>query len=105
VAKSHSITPQLDVRSGVGTTWTNAHYMRTLFGVDARQSARSGLPTFSPDSGISSARLFLSVRYQVRPHWQVGAQAYVGRLFGDAADSPITQKRNSVAVEYSWPTS
>jgi outer membrane protein len=96
LAKFHSITPQLGVRSGVGTTWTNAHYMRTFFGVDAQQSARSGLPMFSPDSGITSARLFFSVRYEFRPHWQVGAQTYVGRLFGDAADSPITQKRNSV---------
>jgi MipA family protein len=96
LVKSHSITTQLSVQGGVGTTWTNAHYMRTFFGVDAQQSARSGLPMFSPDSGFSTARLFFSARYEIRPHWQVGGQAYVGRLNGDAADSPITQKRSYV---------
>jgi len=96
LAKAHPITSQLSLRAGVGMTWTNAHYLRTFFGVDAQQSARSGLPMFSPDSGISSTRLFLSARYQVRPHWQVGGQASVGRLQGDAADSPLTQKRNYV---------
>jgi outer membrane protein len=94
LAKSHSITANLGVRAGVGTTWTNAHYMRTFFGVDAQQSARSGLPMFTPDSGFSSARLFFSAQYAVRPHWLVSGQTYVGRLRGDAADSPITQKRN-----------
>jgi outer membrane protein len=96
LAKSHSLTTKLGVRGGVGTTWTNAHYMRTFFGVDAQQSARSGLPTFSPDSGFSSARLFFSVQYAVLPHWLVSGQTYVGRLLGDAADSPITQKRSYV---------
>jgi outer membrane protein len=96
LAKSHSITEQFSVQGGVGTTWTNAQYMRTFFGVDAQQSARSGLPMFAPDSGFSSARLFFSARYEIRPHWQVGGQAYVGRLSGDAADSPITQKRSYV---------
>jgi outer membrane protein len=96
MAKFHSITPALGIRAGIGTTWTNQHYMRTFFGVDAQQSERSGLPTFSPGSGFSTARLFVSARYELRPHWQVSAQTYIGRLLGDAADSPITQKRNSV---------
>jgi outer membrane protein len=96
LAKFHSITAQLSIGAGVGTTWTNAHYMRTFFGVDAQQSARSGLPLFSAGSGFSSARVFFSARYEIRPHWQVSGQTYVGRLSGDAADSPITQKRNYV---------
>jgi MipA family protein len=94
LAKLHSITPQLGLRTGVGTTRTNAHYMQTFFGVYAQQSARSGLPMFSPDGGISSARIFFSARYDIRPHWQVSGQTYVGRLLGDAADSPITQRRS-----------
>lgn len=96
LAKSDSLTTKLGVRAGVGTTWTNAHYMRTFFGVDAQQSARSGLPMFSADSGFSSARLFFSAQYAVRPHWLISGQTYAGRLLGDAADSPITQKRNYV---------
>jgi outer membrane protein len=95
VARFHTLTPRLNVRTGIGTTWTNASYMRTFFGVDARQSARSGLPSFSPEGGISSARLFFSARYEIRAHWLLGGQVYATRLFGDAADSPITQKRTA----------
>lgn len=98
LARSQSISPQLSIGEGVQTSWTNKQYMRTFFGVGAQQSARSGLPAFSPDGGISSGRLFFSVRYEVRPRWLVGGQAYVGRLFGDAADSPITQKRSSAGA-------
>jgi outer membrane protein len=95
LAKSHILTPRLSVRTGIGTTWTNTHYMRTFFGVDAQQSTRSGLPIFTPDGGFSSGRLFLSARYEVRSHWLIGGQVYAGRLFGDAADSPITQRRTT----------
>jgi outer membrane protein len=96
VARFHSLTPRLNIRTGVGTTWTNENYMRTFFAVDARQSAASGLPSFSPEGGISSVRFFLSGRYEIRAHWLLGGQVYAARLLGDAADSPITQKRTTV---------
>jgi MipA family protein len=89
-----SISPRLNIRAGFGTTWSNKQYMRSFFGVDSQQSARSGLPVFSADSGFSSARVFLSARYEIRPRWLVGGQVQVGRLLGDAADSPIAQKRS-----------
>jgi outer membrane protein len=95
LARSHRLTPLLNIRAGVGTTWANKQSMRTFFGVDAQQSARSGLPVFSPDSGLSSARLFFSAAYEVRPHWLIGGQIYASRLLRDAADSPITQRRMS----------
>jgi|KBSSwiStaDraftv2_1062776.scaffolds.fasta_scaffold00253_43 outer membrane protein len=96
VARFHSLTPRLNIRTGVGTTWTNENYMRTFFAVDARQSAASGLPSFSPEGGISSVRIFLSGRYEIRAHWLLSGQVYAARLLGDAADSPITQKRTTV---------
>jgi outer membrane protein len=106
LTKSHSLTPRLSIRTGVGTTWTNARYMRTFFGVDPGQSARSGLPLFDPGSGFSSARVLFSARYEVRPNWLIGGQLYASRLLGDAADSPITQRRTTpgggVYVAYVW---
>jgi MipA family protein len=95
LARSRRLTPVLNIRVGVGTTWTNKEYMRSFFGVDAQQSARSGLPVFSPDSGLSSTRLFFSAAYEVRPHWLIGGQLYAARLLRDAADSPITQRRTT----------
>jgi outer membrane scaffolding protein for murein synthesis (MipA/OmpV family) len=69
--------------------------MQTFFGVDTTQSARSGLPLFEPDSGISAVRLFFSARYAVRPSWLLGGQLYASRSLGNAADSPITQRRTT----------
>jgi outer membrane scaffolding protein for murein synthesis (MipA/OmpV family) len=98
--------PDLSLRAAVGWTWTNEQYMRTFFGVNARQSALSGLPVFSPDAGVSLVRGVFSARYSLSEHWLVGGLASVGRLLGDAGDSPITQKRTDIGagvfLAYTW---
>jgi outer membrane protein len=95
LARSRHPTPQLSIRTGFGATWANTQNLRSFFGVDPQQSPRSGLPLFSPEHGFSTARLFVSATYEFRPHWLLGGQLYASRLVGDAADSPITQRRTS----------
>lgn len=106
MASMRSPWPDLKLRAAVGWTWTNEQYMRTFFGVNARQSALSGLPMFTPDGGVSSVRGVFSAQYSLSEHWLVGGLASVGRLLGDAGDSPITQKRTDfgggVFLAYAW---
>lgn len=106
MASIRSPRPDLKLRAAVGWTWTNPQYMRTFFGVNARQSALSGLPEFSPDGGVSLVRGVLSAQYSLTDHWLVGGLASVGRLLGDAGDSPITQKHTDlgggVFLAYTW---
>lgn len=98
--------PDLRLRAAVGWTWTNEQYLRTFFGVNAQQSALSGLPQFSPGAGVSSVRGVFSAQYSLSEHWLVGGLGSVGRLLGDAGDSPITQKRTAwgggVFLAYTW---
>ena len=106
MATFRSPRPDLRLRAALGWTWTNEQYMRTFFGVNARQSALSGLPEFTPDGGVSSVRGVFSAQYSVSEHWVIGGLASVGRLLGDAGDSPIAQKRTDfgggIFVGYAW---
>lgn len=85
---------RLTLTAGPGVTWADSEYTRTFFGVDAEQSARSGLPQHEAKSGINSARFSLGANYRIDPRWSVGAVLSTSRLQGDAADSPITEDKS-----------
>lgn len=74
---------------GPGLTWSSRRHMRTVFGIDAQQSARSGRAVYEPGAGVSQVRLAGSVNYRLDEHWHLGARLSFGRLQGDAADSPL----------------
>jgi MipA family protein len=69
-------------------------YMQAFHGVDAQQSARGGLPVYTPGGGLHSVRLGVNLNYAIDNRWGVGVIAGASRLMGDAADSPLTQDRN-----------
>ena len=92
VEASYHPTDRLTLSAGPGITWADSRYMQTFFGVDAEQSARSGLPAFDAKSGISNVRFSVGANYQFDPHWSVGARFSAARLRGDAAGSPIAEK-------------
>jgi outer membrane protein len=71
------------------TTWADDDYMEAYFGINRKNSDRSGLKKFDASSGIKDVGLALPVTYSPWEHWSVmGAVAYK-RLLGDAADSPV----------------
>ena len=86
-------TDKLTLSAGPGVTWANSERAQTFFGVSAAQSAASGLPAYQAGSGIESVRFAFSARYAIDRRWAAGAFFSMGRLQGDAADSPITQSR------------
>ena len=92
VEASYHPTDQLTLTAGPGITCADRQYMKTFFGVDAEQSARSGLPAFDAKSGVSNVRFSVGANYQFDPHWSVGARFSAAKLRGAAADSPITEK-------------
>ena len=89
----HAATERLHFSAGPGVTWASGQYARTFFGIDAGQSARSGLPQHAAGRGINSVRLSIGVNYVMSTTWTVGARAARGLLVGDAADSPVTASR------------
>jgi len=81
---------RLTVSAGPGVTWADSKHTQTFYGVDASQSAASGLSQFTPKSGVESVRFNVGADYRLTPQWTLGAFASAGRLQGDAARSPIT---------------
>lgn len=98
------ITSKLLVSIGPGVTWADAEYTRSLFGLNARQSAASGLPTFATSPGIRDIHLNSYVEYDFTKAWNASVGLTTGRLQHDAARSPITERRTEInlvaAVNY-----
>ena len=95
VAYNMEVTSKLGVSLEVGATWADDNYNSTFFGIDARQSARSGLRRFDADAGFKNVDISLSGRYAITDHWGFIASAGYSRLVGDAADSPLVDDRGS----------
>ncbi|MBL8835066.1 MAG: MipA/OmpV family protein, partial [Alphaproteobacteria bacterium] len=86
---------RLTVSPGVGTTIGDNRYVMTWFGVTPSQAARSTLPAYDAGAGFVSLTGFVRANYALTDHWGIGAVVAVQRLLGDAADSPITERRTS----------
>ena len=74
-------------------TLATANYMNTFFGVNAAQSAASGLPQFHAGPSIKDIGLSLNAIYALNKHWSVLATLGYRRLLGDAEDSPLVRLR------------
>src|SRR5262249_37825337 len=75
-------------------TWADARYGRTYFGVDANQSAISGgLPTYAAGAGLRDAAFALFAIVPLDEHWSVQSLVKAEMLLGDAASSPLTERR------------
>ncbi len=96
---------KLDAFARIGERWIVAagprlslaggDHQRTYFGVDARQSAASGLPVFRPEGGVLSFGVAAQVTYQWTARLETTAYASANRLTGDAARSPLVTQRGS----------
>lgn len=69
----------------------DAKYMRAFYGVDAGQSARTGLAFHDPSGGAHSAGAVATANYRINERWGIESYARYDRLLGDAADSPLVR--------------
>jgi outer membrane protein len=104
LAANWPVTPALLFSIGPGVTWANSVYTHTLFGVSAKQSAASGLPTYDTGSGIRDIHLNTYASYEFSKKWVGSVSLTAGRLQHNAANSPITERRTELnflaAVNY-----
>ena len=77
----------------IEATWADGDYMQQWFGVSRSQSIRSGYDRSNASAGFRSAQLSLTGNYAVTPQWSVTGTVGIARLFGDAADSQITESK------------
>lgn len=77
------------VRIGAKFSWADARYMQTFFGVDAVQSASSGLPEYRAGSGIKDYGLNVNWRHAFSKRWFSNAGLQARRLSASANASPL----------------
>jgi outer membrane protein len=74
---------------GAFTTWADDDYMEAYFEIDDADSNRSGLSTFSADSGFKDVGLNLLASFKPWEHWGLMGLVSYKRLLDDAEDSPV----------------
>jgi MipA family protein len=95
----------MDAVVPVGTQWTfsggprvtlaSAAATSPYFGIDAAQSAASGLPLFDAKGGVRSFGAGTQARYFWTPQFATHAFVEYERLTGDAASSPLVEQRGN----------
>jgi MipA family protein len=84
--------PDMFLSFDLQTTWANADYSRTYFGITPDAAAVSGLSAYRPGSGFRDVGAGLSAGYYFSRHFGVIGRVGANYLVGDAADSPVTRQ-------------
>lgn len=88
------------VFAGPAVTFGSGQYMSHFFGVDAEQASESGLPEFKAKGGIKSVSFGVNASWFFHGSWFVNGAGAVDRLLGDAAQSPFTQEKTQLTVNF-----
>jgi outer membrane protein len=92
---STKITPSLIANVGPSLTWSNQKSNQTFYGVNAQQSANSGIREYRPSAGISDVTLSAGLTYLVTPSWSIGSRVGVSYLPSKINDSPIVEEKTT----------
>lgn len=76
-------------------TWADAKSNRAIYGITPQQALISNLPAFAPGGGLLDTSLGLIWSYDLASHWLLVGNLYGKRVEGDAARSPLTEKRTN----------
>lgn len=79
----------------LSTEYADKKHMQTYFGVTAAQSATSGYRAFSAKGGFANVSASVSWNHVLDKNWSVHTVLGVSHLTGDAADSPLTQRKTT----------
>ncbi|MFO1328197.1 MAG: MipA/OmpV family protein [Rubrivivax sp.] len=92
------------LNSGAQLTLGGPQYMQTYFGVTGEQSARSGYREFDPGTSLRDLTLYATVRADFSEDWVATAGLGWTRVLGDAARSPLTQRKSygSASAGVGW---
>ncbi|UJD89848.1 MipA/OmpV family protein [Rahnella aquatilis] len=90
----------------VSALFGDARYMNTLYGVNDKQSLRSGYDRYHAAGGFYGVDSSLIWSHQFTPHWGTALSAGYTWLSEHASESPIVYQRNqttvAAAVTYSF---
>jgi outer membrane protein len=84
--------------AGMSGTLANKKHMQSYFGVTGTQSASSGLQEYKAEAGLKRLDFTVSAIYVANENWFVRGEAGMGILMGDAADSPIVERKTQPSI-------
>ena len=84
--------------ASTGLTWASAQAMRSDYGVPLAL-ATATRPAWNPGAGLEQWHVGVGVSRALTTHWRFSASMGHGTLLGQAAGSPLTQQRSSVAAQ------
>jgi MipA family protein len=93
------LTKEFSLSVSPSVSWADTKFTQTYFGVTPEQAARTGFAAFKAKGGIRSVGLGVGANYKLGPQWSVNAFANYSQLQGDAAKSPLVQKKGQAAVQ------
>lgn len=87
-------TEDLQLMVGPRASWGSADYMKTYFGVSAKEATVPGsiLEEFDADPGFNRLGVAATASYGITDRTTFHVRAGWDRLIGDAADSPIVKE-------------
>jgi outer membrane scaffolding protein for murein synthesis (MipA/OmpV family) len=92
------LLPRVTLFATGALTWANGRYTQSYFGVDPNQSAAASsygltLQPYAAGAGLRDATLALLARIRLDQHWSVQPVLRTEFLLGDAANSPLVERR------------
>lgn len=84
------------IRFGAQATFADGDAQRQFYGVTAAQSARSGNARYKPTGGAQSLDFSAGGDYAVTENWVAVGTLGVTALMGDAADSPLVERKTAL---------
>lgn len=89
------VTEAIRVSAGPRATFASADYFDSYYGVNAAESAASGLTPYNPGGGLKSFGVGGAVTWKTTEKFTTSAFAEYSRLAGPAADSSLVRERGS----------
>ena len=91
----YDVTPDVRISGGPRLSLATAKYFDAYYGVDAAESAASGLGEYHPDSGLKSVGVGGAITWKVTDPMTASLFGEYTRLMGPAADSSLVKERGS----------
>ncbi|WP_374989962.1 MipA/OmpV family protein [Rhizobium sp. TH2] len=91
----YDVTPTVRVSAGPRLSFATEGYMDAYYGVNAKESAKSGLSKYNPDGGLQSTGIGGAVNWKATEQLETSLFAEYTRLLGPVADSSLVKERGS----------
>ncbi|MEO3998204.1 MipA/OmpV family protein [Mesorhizobium sp. CAU 1732] len=91
----HDVTNAIQISAGPRVSWASADYFDAYYGVDAFESAATGLSQYSPRSGFKSVGVGGAVTWKATEQLDTSVFAEYSRLMGPAAKSSLVREGGS----------